>query len=331
MAILILHGPGRVAVRPDGHAADGSDYVAYLGIAPLALRSGQTAGWDEAAPRLGTAEPPPGIAPVLRRAGVLGFAQAAKVALRAARLSGPVAEALGGAPDEIWAIKEGPVASVWRVAGPAGALAVNVSRDRLAARELAASAERLGAAARALDAQGASGISVAPVLATHRQGAHLALIQPWVEGGMELGLFHDPRAGGAPTLAVVERFLGPADTGSGRAGMRGWALRGPAAEATLAGIARLAAAFAESGLSAGSGASALTIGEGDFVARPGGLTAIACDGAPCPGAPPSPEALAGSLLKGLAAGQDVACRLALAVAAAERPPASSARDGRRGT
>ena len=193
----------------------------------------------------------------------------------------------GGQFTELWAVKEGPTSSVWCASGGCGCVAINISRDRLGAQDLAASAPRLRAAARALPRG-----SVAEPLAQTWIGEHFVMAQQWVDHSYELGAFCD-RSTGASTLARVERFLTDGIDPSRLSSVLGWPIHGKEALAMIYEITGLAIAAARSGVSAGLGATGINLGQGDLVILGEGpserrCVIVACDGAPV--APQMPDA-----------------------------------------
>jgi hypothetical protein len=160
--LTIRHGPRAAPVwtGPLGDPPPVGAHGPHHGVMPLALeplaRIGLDAqGWVELAPvlegildeRLNPAATRElslplvrGVAHAARAAGVRSYAQSLRIALDYA-LDCPGAETAGEV--ELWSIKEGRSASVWRVRIDDRTIALNVARDDLAAAELVAMGREL--------------------------------------------------------------------------------------------------------------------------------------------------------------------------------------------
>lgn len=278
-----LHGHERVATDADGRALDGSGYRAFLGIAPLAVRTARDpavapADWNKVARSIGDDEgivrSNPGIAGLVQRLRILGFGESLAIARRF--VAGHGEDCLGAVPaqaDEVeyWCVKEGASSAVWRVTAPqCRPVAVNVARDRLASADLEASARHLAALAEDLP-EG----TVATPLSSAWIDDVFVLAQAWLDDAEELGVVKDPLLGRS-ALARIAHFLPAADGGASQAAGRVWRDTDEE-QAVVEALAALACAAARAGLAHGLGAAELILSHGDLVwcGRP---AIVACGG-----------------------------------------------------
>jgi hypothetical protein len=262
--VALFHGPDRT---PLGWPPAGPFHgVVSRGLLP-ALAAHGPARWAAWAPWLdqalagetrAAAVVPAEVVDAARDAGVLTFADSATAACRyLARHLGDALVGLGAdgqhadpALVELWSVKEGHTASVWRATvrwrgAVAARFAVNVARDRAAAGELRASAAELTGLAARCGALVAEPLHVAAVEVPGH--GHVAILaQRWIDGALEVGSFR-PRGASAHRLHAVERFLTSPGAPATIAGIRGRRLTdaehvlviGAAIRAGLAGVETL--------------------------------------------------------------------------------------------
>ena len=268
------YGPSRAPLGRSVCATERQHgYRPFHGIISRGLRQERIVtvdGWLHAAPLLDAARsdprPPadPSVEAIVTAAdhhGVLTFDES----LATARA---VARRLAGDRDawiELWNPKEGHTSSVWRIRVTAsdGSIALdvaaNVARDRAACAELRSTARHLATAA--------TTAPVAAPLEVLDDDGIVTLIQPWLDGSLEINPVRGPNGS---TLAAVESFV--TDHEQTRiTHVRGRRLS--LAEHRAIGFAATRVVQADPSLG-------FTLRDGDWVLHESAPVLVACDGEP---------------------------------------------------
>ncbi len=280
----LVYGPDRLPMEEragDTEALHG--YRPFHGIASLGLCAHPACtleGWRDAAPLLDAQPDAAGpLAGAARECGVLSFDESLAAAAHAAREYG------GGAPpEELWGVKEGHTASVWRATytgdGGPRRVVLNVARDAAASRALEAATDVY----RAL-AAGEPEVAAARVLGVWRLARGDAarppvtvVAQAWVDDAHEINAVPvGPH--GARQLVAVERFITDAAQPARIRSVRGRRLTPDEHARVGRGMALLMRRGARGGEGAWS-VPRFVVGHGDWVWRDDGPVAVACGAVP---------------------------------------------------
>ncbi|WP_159083773.1 hypothetical protein [Nocardioides terrigena] len=281
---ISLYGPDRLEVGGSTTATvESAARRSFHGVAPLGLLPHPALtpqAWERLAPRLDEAVSDlDGLVSAARSVGVLTFEES----LRAAR---HVAEEYGAGrgPTELWGAKEGHVASVWRAsfghdheAAPA-VVALNVSRDSVAAEELKSVARRLRQLSQRCPDLVAEVLGVWHLEGDRARGHSVVVVaQRWLDDSLEINPLR--LSEGGTRLCRVARFLTDPARPAHIEGVVGSALDELEHRRLGADLGRLIAASAErSEDGTGWTVPSFVLERGDLVWHAGGGVAVACAG-----------------------------------------------------